>query len=125
MDNPPTTQRSWFCSSTGLTAFPLGQAVNPIWSSVGFMGDWLFFYYVHWQFKAGGKHAGNLEVFELDGAEHFSMAQPNSFPKPEKAGRLMETFCVGNPNKGKTVLKVMPSPYREMPPCLITHSFQK
>lgn len=25
----------------------------------------------------------------------------------------METFCVGNPNKGKTVLKVMLSPYRD------------
>lgn len=37
----------------------------------------------------------------------------------------METFRVENQNKGKTVLKLTLSPYREMTQCLITHYFKK
>lgn len=98
---------------------------NPYGAQLDFWGVGWFFYYVHWPFKAGGKHAGNLEAFELGGAEYFTMAQPNSFPKPqEKAGRLMETFCIWNPNKGKTVLKVMLSPCRDASVPYHTHLFK-
>lgn len=48
-----------------------------------FGGVGWFFYYVCWQLKAGGKHAGNLEASELGGAGYFTTAQPNSFPKAE------------------------------------------
>lgn len=59
----------------------------PYGAQLSFWGVGWFFYYVHWQFKAGGKHAGNLEAFEWGGAEYFTTAQPNSFPKPERCMR--------------------------------------
>lgn len=55
----------------------------PCGAQLSFWGVGWFFYYVHWQFKAGGKHAGNLEAFERGGAEYFTTAQPNPFPKSE------------------------------------------
>lgn len=70
MENPPTPTKELALLQNWTHSFPSGLS-----SQSNMEHSWLFwgfgrlFYYVHWQFKAGEKHAGNLEAFELGGAE--------------------------------------------------------